>query len=158
MNIEMLGSIVSCTDYELKEGTKTSYLDSIGRGPLPRLLSIERGLDLSRVARTGRGLEPRVGQMKAAFTKAENSLYKINKPYKVQTAIWRVAGSQTLYYGSLGIANMSGKITSDTGDMVVFRTADWRRVRVYVFAGLADPSRFPQNLADAVRFIKSKDL
>ena len=154
MNNEMLGNIVACADYELKEGTTTSYLDSSDWGPLPRLLSIHRGQDLSRVARTGRGLEPRVGQMKATFTKAENSPYKQNKPYKVQTAIWRVEGSQTFYYGSLGISNKSGKITSDNGDMVVFRTADWRRVRVYVFAGLADPSRLPQNLADAVRFIK----
>jgi len=155
MNNEILGNIVTAAVYNLKEGTKTSFIDEGGRGPLPRLVSISVGQDLSQIASKGRGLLPKVGQMKAAFTRAEASPYKQHKPYKVQTAIWRVEGTQTYYYGSLGITDARGHITKDNGDMVIFQTADWKRVRVFVFAGLADPSRLPQNLADAVRYIRS---
>lgn len=155
MNNEMVEKIVTFADYERREGTKTSYVATSGGGRLPRLLSIDKQ-DLAPVARVGRGLEPRVAQMKAQFTKVENSPYKQNKPYKVQTSIWRVPDTRTLYYGSLGISNARGKISGDNGDLVIYQTADWQRVRVYVFIGLAaDRARLPQYLADAVRYIKS---
>lgn len=158
MNKEMLGKIMRHATYQLKEGTKTSYIDASAQGPLPRLVSISVGVELSHVVRTGRGALPKVGQMKATFTRAEASPYKRYKPYKVQTSIWRVQGTCSYYYGSLGISNARGKIVGDNGDMLVLYTADWKRVEVYIFAGLAEPMRLPQHLAEAVDYLQGKPV
>ena len=158
MNKEFLGKIVTRSTYYLKEGTATSFEDKSGWGPLPRLVSFIIGVEVSRVARTGRGLLQKVGQMKAQFTKAEQSPYKQYPPFKVQTSIWRVENTRSLYYGTLGVSGRTGTIARDNGDMIVFYTTDWQRVEVFIFAGLADKMRLPQNLADAVAYIKENTI
>ncbi len=156
MNNEMMGSIVKHATYTLKEGRTTSYIDTSGWGPLPKLISFCIGVEVSHVARTGRGLLPKVGQMKAQFTKGEESPYKQYPPYKVQTSIWRVANTRSYYYGTLGVSNRAGKIGRDNGDMMILHTTDWRRVDAYIFVGLAaDKERLPKNLADAVAYLKT---
>ncbi len=156
MNNEMMGSVMKHASYTLKDNTTTSYLDTSGWGPLPKLISFFDENTISHVARTGRGLLPKVKQMKAYYTKPEQSPYKQFPPYKVHTSIWRVANTRSYYYGTLGISNKAGKISRDNGDMIILHTTDWRRVEVYIFEGLAaDKERLPKNLADAVAYLKT---
>lgn len=154
MKEELLAKIAKPAWYELKAGTTTSYAYTSGQQILPKTISIVRGADAFKVSRTGRGLLPKVGQMKAGFTRAENSPYKQNKPYKVQTSIWQADGFKTLFYGTIGLTGSSGRIDSDNGDLILFSTSDWKKVQAVVFVGLADPTRLPANLAEAAAFLK----
>ena len=156
MQQEFLERIMKPATYELKAGTSTSFAYVAGQHLLPKTISISRGADLGKVTRTGRGMLPKVGQMKACFTKAEVSAYKQHKPFKVQTSIWQAEGYRTLYYGTIGITGSSGRIEADNGDLILFSTADWKRVHVAVFVGLAEPTRLPDNLAEAAAFLKKK--
>lgn len=156
MKDEFLSNIMKAAWYELKSGTNTSYAFHSGQQLLPKTISIVRGEGNIKVIRSGRGLLPKVGHMKAGFTKAETSPYKQFKPYRVQTSIWQVEGYRTLYYGTIGLTGITGRIEGDNGDLILFYTSDWKRVQVVVFVGLADPVRLPANLAEAVAFIKSQ--
>ena len=156
MKEEFLERIMKPAQYELKAGTSTSYAFISGQQILPKTISIVRGADTFKVARSGRGLLPKVGQMKAGFTRAETSPYKQNKPYKVQTSIWQADGYRTLFYGTIGLTGSSGRIEADNGDLILFSTADWKKVQAVVFVGLADPVRLPANLAEAAAFLKKK--
>ena len=154
MNAEFLYRIMKAATYELKADTSTTYLFVEGDRLLPKTLSISRAAELGRPARTGRGLLPKVGQMKAAFTRAEESPYKQFKPFKVQTSIWPTEGYRSIFYGTIGITGPSGRIEADNGDLILFATSDWRRVRVAVFSGLAEPTRLPERLAEAAAYLK----
>lgn len=155
---ELLGKIMKPAVYCLKAGTTSSYALTSGQQLLPKTISIIRGIEAGKVSRTGRGMLPKVGQMKAGFTMAEASPYKQHKPFKVQTSIWQAAGFRTLYYGTIGITGSSGKIEADNGDLIIFSTADWKQVRTFIFIGLADPDRLPANLEEALNFLKAKVL
>lgn len=144
--------------YELKEGTSTSYAYVSGSQLLPKTISIIRIEDASKVSCTGRGMLPRVGQMKSYFTKAEASPYKQYKPFKVQTAIWPAEPYRTLFYGTIGLTGSNGRIGRDNGDLIVFYTADWKQVQVFVFIGLAEAGRLAGNLAEALDFLKGSIL
>lgn len=156
MKAEFLERIMKPAVYELKAGTSTSYAFISGQQILPKTISIIRGSDTFKVSRSGRGLLPKVGQMKSTFTSGESSPYKQNKPYKVQTSIWLAEGYKTIYYGTIGLTGASGKIEGDNGDLILFVTSDWKKVFVVVFIGLADPTRLPANLAEAAGFLKKQ--
>lgn len=156
MSEEFLERIMKPATYELKAGTSTSYAFISGQVLLPKTISIVRGGEFSSVIRSGRGMLPKVGQMKAGFTMAESSPYKQHKPFKVQTSIWQAEGYRTLFYGTIGLTGSSGKIEGDNGDLILFATTDWKRLQVCVFIGLADPVRLPDNLAAAASFMRKK--
>ena len=140
--------------YELKAGTSTSFCYQSGQQLLPKTLSISTRTGIGKVSRTGRGLLSKVGQMKAGFTRAENSPYKVNKPYRVQTSIWQVENYRTIYYGTIGITGETGRIEGDNGDLILFATADWKKLVVAVFVGLAEPKYLPRNLEAAAMYLK----
>lgn len=143
--------------YELKAGTKTSYIYQSGQRLLPKTLSIAWGTPIGKVANRGRGERLREGQMKAQFTKAEDSPYKRNKPYKVQTAIWPTEDNRSIFYGTIGITGSSGRIEADNGDLILFSTYDRKTMLVAVFIGLADDhSRRLDWLAQAVAYIRNR--
>ncbi len=152
---EFLANILHAAIYELKAGTKTSYAYQSGQRLLPKTISIAWGMPIGKVANKGRGERLRAGQMKAQFTKVEDSPYKQHKPFRVQTAIWPTENHRSVLYGTIGLTGCSGHIEEDNGDLILFCTYDRKRILVAVFIGLAtDQSRRPEWLAQAVEYIK----
>lgn len=167
MNRELLERVMWEAHYSLKEGTEASYVHSSfseidkikGRKEkaertanlvafnqqlgvemlLPFKISFIKG-DIAPVSGTGRGALKKVAQLKATFTRPEVSPYKIAKPFKVCTSIWRVPNYQCFYYGTIGLVKAEGQPPKDNGDLVVFFTSDWQEVGVYIFKGLANPN------------------
>ncbi len=121
---------------------------------LPHRLGILQGDTMSSTTGSGRATKPMAAQLKASFTKVEDSPYKVNKPYEVQTGLWKVDGSQILYYGSLGITGASGRVERDNGDLLIVRTTDWKRLEVFVFRGLAGVDKQLDHLPAVVSFVK----
>lgn len=155
MNNEFIHKMMKPAVYELKAGTKCSYAYVSGHKILPKTISIFRESDAIKIARSGRGLLPKVGQMKSSFTKAESSPYKQNKPYKVHTSIWQIEGYKTLFYGTIGLTGTSGRIEADNGDLILFSTSDWEKVYITIFVGLVDSLRLPEVLAQAAECLQS---
>lgn len=181
MHREFLKKVVWEAHYCLKEGTSTSFLyapfspiealedrkakadataalvrqirESGRQMLLPFRICFVQA-DAAPVACTGRGARAKVGQLKATFTRGEESPYKIAKPYKVCTSIWQVPGSKCFFYGTLGITTKEGQRPSDNGDLVIFHTAGWKEVEVYIFKGLAKPNEIA-SLQDAVAYLES---
>lgn len=110
--------------------------------------------DAAPVANTGRGTRKKVAQMKSHFTRGEESPYKIAKPFKACTSIWQVEGTRCFFYGTLGINLQEGAKPTDNGDLVIFYTAGWREVDIYIFKGLAKPNEIA-NLQEAVAFVEA---
>lgn len=181
MNSEFLRRMMWEAHYSLKMTTNTTYLlqpymsieelaDSKQRREataqfiakrqqagkamlLPIRISFVDGHNVAPVRRSGRGMKQRVKQMKATFTQAEVSPYKIAKPYKVCTAIWEVEGHKCFFYGSIGITPAEGHNPKDNGDLVIFYTPDWKEVDVFIFRGLAQPNNIA-NLQEAVQYVE----
>ena len=164
---EFLDRIVWNGRYIKKQGTNTSYImeefagldliqdnkakekafaDEIERQQqrnkmlLPIRLCFITGEDAAPVSYSGRGMRKRVAQMKSAFTKVEQSPYKIAKPYKCCTSIWEMDGNKRLLYGTIGITQKEGLPASDNGDLIFFYTNGWEAVDIFVFKGLARPN------------------
>ena len=111
--------------------------------------------DAAPVANTGRGRKAKVAQLKAQFTKTEESPNKIAQPFKVCTSIWQVEGTKCFFYGTLGIVKAVGAKPTDNGDLVIFYTADWKDVDIFIFRGLAKPNEVA-NLQDLVAFVEDR--
>ena len=56
--------------------------------------------------------------------------------------------------GTLGINLQEGAKPTDNGDLVIFYTAGWREVDIYIFKGLAKPNEIA-NLQEAVAFVEA---
>lgn len=180
MNKEFLKKVVWEAHYCLKEGTSTSFIYALylpiesladrkekadataalvrqiresGRQMLLPFRICFVQADAAPVADTGRGARAKVGQLKATFTKGEESPYKIAKPYKVCTSIWQVPERKCFFYGTLGITKKEGQHPSDNGDLVIFHTAGWKEVEVYIFKGLAKPNEIA-SLQEAVEYLE----
>lgn len=121
---------------------------------LPHRLGILQGTSMASTSGSGRASKPMEAQLKASFTKAEESPYKVHKPYEVQTGLWRVEGTQSLFYGSLGITGDCGRVDRDNGDLVIVRTTDWKRLEIFIFRGLAGVDKQLDYLPEAVAFVK----
>ena len=181
MNREFLGRMMWEAHYILKSGTNASYIwapfaqvdriaDAKARKEataeliaknrregwkmlLPfRLYFIQE--DAAPVAFTGRGTRKKVAQLKAHFTTCEESPYKIAKPYKVCTSVWEVPGTKCFFYGTIGINLVEGTKPIDNGDLVIFHTAGWKDVGIYIFKGLAKPNEVA-SLQEVVAFVES---
>lgn len=121
---------------------------------LPYRIGILQGDACREINHSGRGKKPMDAQLKGAFTQAEISEYKQFPKYEVQTALWLVEGSRTLYYGSVGITGPKGKVDRDNGDLLLLRTEDFDRVEIFIFKGLAGHQKQLDFLGDAVEFVK----
>lgn len=121
---------------------------------LPYRVGVLQGDACREINHSGRGCRAMDAQLKGAFTQAEISPYKQFPKYEVQTALWRVEGSQTLYYGSVGITGPKGKIDRDNGDLLILRTEDFDRLEIFIFKGLAGKQKQLDYLQDAVEFVK----
>lgn len=121
---------------------------------LPHRIGLLQGDSMTHTSGCGRATNPMVAQLKANFTKIEESPYKVNKPFEVQTGLWKVDGTQVLYYGSLGITGVSGRVERDNGDLVIIRTNDWKRVEIFIFRGLAGVSKQLDYLPEVVDFVR----
>ena len=121
---------------------------------LPHRVGILKGASMASVSGSGRAKKPLDAQLKGSFTKVEDSPYKLNKPYEVQTGLWRVEGERCLYYGSLGITGINGKVERDNGDLIIIRTSDWQRVEIFIFKGLAGVNKQLDYLPEVVAFVK----
>ena len=121
---------------------------------LPHRLGILQGASMASTSCSGRATKPMEAQLKAAFTRVEESPYKVSKPYEVQTGLWRVEGTQSLYYGSLGISGTNGRIERDNGDLLIIRTTDWKRLEVFIFRGLAGVDKQLDYLPEVVAFVR----
>lgn len=121
---------------------------------LPHRIGILQGTSMVSVGGSGRARRPLDAQMKGTFISVEESPYKQNKPYEVQTGLWRVPGERCLFYGSIGITGANGRIDRDNGDLIVARTSNWRRVEIFIFRGLAGVDKQLDYLPEVVGFIK----
>lgn len=121
---------------------------------LPHRVGILQGDSMASTSGSGRARQPMSAQLKASFTKVEESPYKIHKPYEVQTGLWKVGGTQSLYYGSLGISGASGRVERDNGDLLIIRTSDWKRLEIFIFRGLAGVDKQLDYLPEVVAFVK----
>lgn len=147
-------------DSERRRAIKEAVVNLVQSGEvwiLPHRLGILQGESMASTSVSGRARIPMFAQLKATFTKVERSPYKVNKPYEVQTGIWRVEGSQSLYYGSLGISGASGRVERDNGDLMIIRTTDWRRLEIFIFRGLAGLDKQLDYLPSIVSFVKGLD-
>lgn len=156
MTAEFLSKIVHSSVYQLKQGTKASFYYKSGTKMLPNRLSVLIGNDCTPVSRSGRGLLPKVGQIKGQFSKSEDSVYKQYKPYFVNTSIWNVPGLQRYFYCTIGITDQSGRIKDDCGDLAVIFTNDWKQIEIHIFKGLAMKTHLPEYLQQAVSFLQSQ--
>ena len=132
--------------YQHKEGTKSSYYWQQGCKILPGRLSI-KDEEMTNVQHKGRNaMHKIVGQLLGTFKVAEESPLKQHKPYTCRTQIWQVP----LYplfigYGTIGISNESGKVTGDTGDLIVMHSTDqWQNIRIFYFAGMGNVNDMEQ--------------
>ena len=180
MNKEFIRRMMWTAHYSLKPGTSATYLfseyagiDAITDGKEKAAATIEllarnrsegREMllpfriyfiqdDAAPVCHSGRGAREKFAQMKGAFTKREESPYKIAAPFKVCTSVWQIKGSRCLFYGTLGVTPGEGKKPIDNGDLIVFFTPDWREVDIYIFKGLGKPNEVA-NLQEAVDFVE----
>ena len=122
---------------------------------LPHRIGIIRGGSMASVRYNGRARNLMEAQLKGQFTQVEQSPYKVNKPFEVQTGLWRYSGTQTIFYGSIGITGYSGKVDRDNGDLIIVKTADWERVEIFIFRGLAGLNKQLDYLPEAVDYIRS---
>lgn len=109
--------------------------------------------DAAPVAKTGRGAKAKVAQLKASFTRCEESPYKIAKPFKVCTSIWQVEGTKCFFYGTLGVTQAEGESPLDNGDLLILYTAGWKDVDIFLFRGLAKPNEVA-NLQDVISYVE----
>ena len=144
--------------YQHKEGTASSYYWQNGSKILPNRLSISKGSEMNCVQRKGRNMvHPVVGQLLGRFTMVEESPLKQHKPFNVRTQIWQVP----LYplfigYGTLGISSESGKVTGDTGDLVVLYTPDqWTNIVIFYFAGMGNINDMEQVMKHLQRLVEN---
>ena len=121
---------------------------------LPYRIGIMQGASMATIKSSGRGAKPLKAQLKGRFTQSEDSVYKQYKPYEIQTGLWQVEGTQTFFYGTLGISNEYGKISRDNADLIIVVTSDWKRLDVYVFKGLAGLDKQLDCLPEVVEYLK----
>ncbi len=154
---EFISKSMKVAIYQHKEGTKSSYYWQQGSKILPSRLSISRGSEMTNVQHKGRNaMHPVVGQLLGKFKVAEESPLKQHKPYVVRTQLWQVP----LYplfigYGTIGISNESGKVTGDTGDLIVMHSTDqWESISIFYFAGMGNPNDMPQVMRFLTSFVE----
>ena len=143
----------STRDKAMKAGVR-ELVEAGEKWLLPHRIGILVGDKMASVSGSGRASRRMDAQMKGAFTQAETSPYKVNKPFQVQTGLWRCEGERTLFYGSMGISGASGKVEQDNGDLILVRTSDWKRVEVFIFRGLAGTQKQLDFLPEVVEFVK----
>jgi len=120
---------------------------------LPYRISVLKGGTMRAVSSIGRCSIPADAQLKGAFTKIEESPYKVTAPYRVHTSLWRVAGSQTYFYGTIGVTGLNGQIDRDNADLIVIHTKDWLKLDVYIFKGLAGTQKQLNCLNDVMSYL-----
>lgn len=142
MNEQFIKANFKSFTYAWKKDTQTSYYLQEGCTILPQRLSISQKSEITKVRKKGRNTnDPIAGQMIGDFKKAEESPYKIHKPYKFRTQIWQKAEyPRFIGYGTAGISTEEGKV-KDTGDLLLFFTPDdWQTIRIFLFAGMGNPN------------------
>ena len=150
-------ALVDALEREEKKAATTALIERNRREGRQMLLPFRICFiheDAAPVANTGRGAKKKVGQMKSHFTRVEESPYKIAKPFKACTSVWQVEGSRCFFYGTLGINLQEGVKPTDNGDLVIFYTAGWKEVEIYIFKGLAKPNEIA-NLQEVVAYVES---
>ena len=155
---EFISKSMQVAFYQQKESTKSQYYWQHGSSTLPNRLSISKGIEMTSVQRKGRNiLHPVVGQLLGRFTLKEESPLKQHKPFEVRTQLWQVP----LYplfigYGTLGISSESGKVTGDTGDLVVLYTPDqWTNIVIFYFAGMGNINDMEQVMKYLQRLVEN---
>lgn len=155
---EFVSKSMKVAIYQHKEGTKGSYYWQHGSRILPNRLSISRGSEMTDVQRKGRNLlHPVVGQLLGRFKVAEESPLKQHKPFDVRTQIWKIPCYPLFIgYGTLGISNQSGKVESDTGDLVVMYSTDqWEHIAIFYFAGMGNVDDMEQVMKYLSGYVES---
>lgn len=151
------GNFQLTNDSERRRAMKDGVRNLVESGEewlLPHRVGILVGESMASVSGSGRSGKRMDAQLKGAFTLAEQSPYKVNKPFQVQTGLWRCEGERSIYYGSIGISGVSGKVQEDNGDLIIVRTSDWRKLEVFIFRGLAGTQKHLDFLPEVVEFVK----
>ena len=124
--------------YRLKEGPKASYYFLCGDWELPNRLSIRhrRNEGLKGQQEWSADVE---GRLDGCFTKNEKSVYKLTKPFKVHTSIYKSSSPLFMGFGTLGISGKDKGRMPDTRDLVILYSPTHEReyISIYRFVGCA---------------------
>lgn len=156
MNPEFISKAMKVAFYQHKEGTKISYYWQSGCTILPNRLSISKGTEVTSVQRKGRNLlHPVVGQLLGKFKVTEESPLKQHKPFEVRTQLWQIPFYPLFIgYGTLGITGETGKVESDTGDLVVLYSVDhWENITIFYFAGMGNVNDMEKVMKYLCRYV-----
>lgn len=137
MNNDFISKLHKTAIYKLKPDTSSSYYYQSGEAVLPNRIGITKD-KFAKVNQSGYKEHPANGQIKATYTKKEESIYKQFKPFNIHTSIYQVNEySYFIGYGSIGISRESGRI-HDTGDLIILysQSASWEEVEIHFFPGL----------------------
>ena len=155
-NIEFFKNRMHYSVYDLKEGTKASYYRQDGLSPdkeLPERLSIRhrRNENLNGQKEWSADVE---GRLDGCFKRMEESSYKLTKPFKVHTTIYKLPSCPLFMgYGTIGISGWDGnRRMPDTKDLVILysRSHERGRIEVYRFIGCA----FPEYIKPVIEYLK----
>lgn len=155
MNSVFIESTIQVAKYELKEGTSTSYHWKAGSRILPNRMSISFNSELSKAERKGRMISLNViGEIKASFTKNEESPLKQHKPFNIHSKIFQPVDYPSLCYGVLAVTNSEGKCTKESEEgLLVFRRNEKGNAFVaYYMAGVTEN---PTELDEVLAFVSN---
>lgn len=125
--------------YELKPETATSYyLKEGNKGILPDRIGFSKN-GFAMIERKGRALlENKVGQIVGTFKRDEDSVYKLNSPFRIFSSIWE-AENYPLFvgYGDIGVTNKKGKIETSKDLFIIYSSGkEW--IEIHLFRGLIE--------------------
>ena len=146
MNVEFIKSQIKVATYAKKADTEGSYYRVNGDIILPNRLSISLGKVITSSTKKGRMVagDLVVGEIRGEFTKTETSPLKKNKPYKINSKIFKkIEFPQLAGYGTLAISNPEGRTNMEEG-VVVFADMGSNLIKIFFMAGERYPSRIDE--------------
>lgn len=146
MNNQFIKSQIKVATYAKKEDTQGSFYKVCGDSPLPKRLSIKFGSVITSSKKKGRMVsgDMVVGEIRGEFTKTEESSLKKNKPYKINSKIFRkLEFPQLGGYGTLAISNPEGRTSIEEG-VVIFADMGENILKIFFMAGECYPSRIDE--------------
>lgn len=146
MTADFIKTQIKFATYAKKANTEGSYYRVSGDPILPNRLSITIGKIITSSTRKGRMVagDIVVGEIRGEYKKTEVSPLKKNKPYKINSKIFKkIEFPQLAGYGTLAISNPEGRTSMEEG-VVVFSDMGSNLIKIFFMAGECYPSRIDE--------------
>ena len=160
MNKEFIKSQIKVATYAKKADTEGSYYRVNGDTILPNRISVTMGKVITTSARKGRMVNGDlvVGEIRGEFKKTEESPLKKNKPYKINSKIFKkVEFPQLTGYGTLAISNPDGRTSMEEG-VVIFSDIGNNLFQIFFMTGECYPSRIEEVCACVTEVIEKGEV